>query len=402
MTAAVSSPCGGQGAAGERLGERHVDEDVAPSRGQQLAGRHVQSRVDAPADDAVADVDGQRAGGHRGDEVAQQPPAPDRSERVEQDVGEQRVAESGVGAADPSTTRSPRSSRRSSVSSPTISSRRSTGRGSLRASSSRAVRSSGRTPSSRPAISSRRRGGAVNGPVNVQMPLRSARVPPSTAAARSSRANRTLPRVRLHSRCWNCAVDRPSDRVDDQLVERVAGERLEVEPFAHPVLPQGDDGVGDVLAPPHGRQHPHAVLGHELVGQRGRGLVERVGVVDGEQVGSSRQDGLAAPGSATRRRRRRGAAERRRRGARHPTTGSPAPAGHGCPRRRPARPPRPGGGTCPRPPRPRARRPGGSPAPPRRGRARTRARGTATEGAPSYLLPEGPGAMLRSQRRLCT
>ena len=105
------------------------------------------------------------------------------------------------------------------------------------------------------------------------------------------------------------AVDRPAQRLDDQLVERVAGERLEVEALAEPVLPQPDDGVGDVLAPPHGGQHPHAVLGHELVGQRRRGLVERVGVVDGQHGGRAGQDRLPGPGQ-----RRGGVVDRQQRG----------------------------------------------------------------------------------------
>ena len=109
------------------------------------------------------------------------------------------------------------------------------------------------------------------------------------------------------------AVDRPAQRLAHQPVENGPPERLQVEPFAQPVLPQPDDRVGDVLATPHRGQHPQAVLGRELVHECGRGLVQRVGIVDGEHRGLAGEDGLrAGPGRPPRR--RWAAAGRRRRG----------------------------------------------------------------------------------------
>jgi hypothetical protein len=89
----------GHGAAGEGLRQRRVHQGVAPGRGQQLSGRHVQPRVDAPADDAVARLDRERAGGYGLHQVPQEPAPADGAQCVEQDVGQQRMAEPGVGAA---------------------------------------------------------------------------------------------------------------------------------------------------------------------------------------------------------------------------------------------------------------------------------------------------------------
>ena len=95
------------------------------------------------------------------------------------------------------------------------------------------------------------------------------------------------------------AVDRPSQRVDDQAVERGAGERLDVEPLTQPVLPQRHDGVGNVLPPPNGGHDPHPVLRAQLVRQRRGGLVEGVGIVDGQHGGGARQDGFPGPGQGS-------------------------------------------------------------------------------------------------------
>ena len=213
----------------------------------------------------------------------------------------------------------------------------------------------------------------MNGPVNVQMPLRCGQRAAldrggEELAGEQDVAQGAAPQQVLELR--RRPALRSVSTTSWSSASRVSGSRSSRS--QHPVLPQADDGVGDVLAPAHGRQHPHAVLGHELVGQRGRGLVERVGVVDGEDRSGARarmasrarvSDAAASSTGSSGAKAPRGTARRR--------PGRPHPQGTACPRRRTARPPRPGGGTCPRPPRRRARRPGGSPAPPRRGRART-------------------------------
>ena len=188
------------------------------------------------------------------------------------------------------------------------------------------------------------------------------------------------------------AVDRPAQRLAHQPVENGPPERLQVEPFAQPVLPQPDDRVGDVLATPHRGQHPQAVLGRELVHQCGRGLVQRVGVVDGEHRGLAGEDGLRP------RARDAAASSMGSSGAKAPRGTTPddrvAPTRRTRrPRPRPARPPRPAGGTCRRRPRRPARHRAGA----RglgRGSSSLRARRRAIRLQPATSSPASP--MLRS------
>jgi hypothetical protein len=76
------------------------------------------------------------------------------------------------------------------------------------------------------------------------------------------------------------------DRVDlavqgaiQQPLHRLAAQRLHGHPPGQAVLPQRHDRVGGGLAAAHGGHHHRQRAGHELVDQRGRGVVEQVRVV---------------------------------------------------------------------------------------------------------------------------
>jgi hypothetical protein len=82
----------------------------------------------------------------------------------------------------------------------------------------------------------------------------------------------------------------PCHRVDlavqgavEQPVHRLAAQRRHGHPPGQAVLPQRDDRVGGGLAAAHGGHDRRQRAGHELVDERGRGVVEQVRVVDPEQ-----------------------------------------------------------------------------------------------------------------------
>jgi len=84
----------------------------------------------------------------------------------------------------------------------------------------------------------------------------------------------------------------------EELSHGVGGQALEVDPLGQALLPEGDYGIGSGLAGAQGGKHEGGARLGELVRQRGRGVVEKVGVVDEEDqslaVAPLRQ-GRAAP-----------------------------------------------------------------------------------------------------------
>ena len=93
-------------------------------------------------------------------------------------------------------------------------------------------------------------------------------------------------------------IDRTAEDLAEQRRDVLAGQRADVDPLGELVLPQRGDRVGHRFAEAHGEGDERREVGRQLVHEQRRGVVELVGVVDGQQqrttAGRLAQHGVGA------------------------------------------------------------------------------------------------------------
>src|SRR6266699_6823807 len=77
-------------------------------------------------------------------------------------------------------------------------------------------------------------------------------------------------------------LDWTAEDARQQISDFATGQRLQLDPFAELVLPEGSDRVGRGFPGTDGREHACFLRAGHLVDQYRRRLVEGVGVVDDE------------------------------------------------------------------------------------------------------------------------
>ena len=104
--------------------------------------------------------------------------------------------------------------------------------------------------------------------------------------------------ARLRERSCRAPLEVPAEHRAEKLLDRRGVERAELDAVGDLVLPESDDGVGRLRLAADGGDHEGVTLARQLTHERGRHVVQPVGVVDqqGEvAVGPPLGDGGSRP-----------------------------------------------------------------------------------------------------------